>query len=90
MLNDPNNQFMHQIKYGGDEALQELYRKDVQHSIAEKKRFVSQSNEKDKENTFLNLLTEQEYAEFTRNRAVGEANKYGFSGMNNEIIESER
>lgn len=34
MLNDPNNQFMHQIRYGGDEALQEYYRKDVQHAIA--------------------------------------------------------
>ena len=34
MLNDPNNHFMHQIRYGGDEALQDLYRRDVQHAIA--------------------------------------------------------
>ena len=77
MLNDPSNQFMHQIKYGGDEALQEYYRKDVQHSIAMKKKLVQQSDEQDKENAFLNLLTEQEYAEFTRNRNVDHNNKYG-------------
>ena len=29
MLNDPNNEFMHSIRYGGDEALQEHYRRDV-------------------------------------------------------------
>ena len=29
MLNDPNNGVMLQIKYGGDEALQELYKEDL-------------------------------------------------------------
>ena len=90
MLHDPNNQFMHQIRYGGDEALQEYYRKDVQHAIAQKKQLVQKTDAADKENAFLNLLTEQEYAEFTRNRKVDPNNKYGQSGIGNEIVESER
>ena len=33
MINDPENAVMHSIKYGGDDALQQLYKEDLWRSI---------------------------------------------------------
>ena len=51
---------------------------------------VAQLADHDKENVFLNSLTEQEYAEFVRNRNVGTDNKYGQSGLASEVLETNK
>lgn len=38
----------------------------------------------DKENTLLNLLNQQEYDEFIKNRQTGEADKYLKSGLKSD------
>lgn len=58
IMTDPNNAFMHQIKYGGDEFMQEMYRRDIWKSIQEKKIDADKSDSDDKENFFLNSLNQ--------------------------------
>ena len=41
-LSDPNNPVMNIIRYGGDEDLQEIYRRDIWDSIRNKHREVHQ------------------------------------------------
>ena len=68
-LSDPSNPMMQVMRYGGDKEMQEIYKRDIWESIREKHRLLhSQSNVADIENTFLNSLNEQEYAEFVRSK----------------------
>lgn len=90
-LQDPNNPVMHVMKYGGDEALQEIYRKDIWESIRQKHRLLhAQSNIEDVENVFLNGLNEQEYAEFVRSKPADlSISKYMQSGMASEFLQAD-
>ena len=83
-MSDPNNATVQMIKYGGEDALQHLYQSDIWQSIHEKKEIAERmcytQQQSDLENTFLNLLNEQEYKEFMTNRLLyedkNEAKKY--------------
>ena len=78
------------MKYGGDDDLQEIYKKEIWESIREKHRQINaKKNVQDPENTFLNSLNEQEYAEFVRNKPVDQSvEKYMKSGMASELLQS--
>ena len=87
MLTDPDNEFINQIKYGGDEALQEFYKQDIHDSIIRKKQHFEQFGGENQENDFLNSLNEQEYAEFIKYKTVGKSNRFGKTGLASELME---
>ena len=79
---------MQVMKYGGEQELQEMFRKDIWDSIRQKHQMVGQAkNQKDAENTFLNSLNEQEYAEFVRSKPADiSVSKYMHSGLFSEML----
>ena len=89
MLNDPDNEVMNQIKYGGDDALQDFYRRDIHESILRKKQHFEEFGGENKENDFLNSLNDQEYAEFIKYKKIGKNNKFGKTGVASELMAEE-
>ena len=90
-ISDPSNPVMNAIKFGGDKELQEMYKSDIWEKIRDKHRFFHENRGQidDVENQFLNSLNEQEYAEFVRNKPVGQSlDKYMKSGIASELLQS--
>jgi hypothetical protein len=81
MMNDPNNSLMNEIKFGGDQALQQVYQFEIRQSIAAKK--LEAVGKPDEANVFLNSLNQQEYFEFMSNSRQPE---YHTSGAKSESI----
>ena len=84
-MSDPHNQFMQQIKYGGESDIKHMYQEQMWHTIREKKLFVKQLNksEEEAENIFLNSLTEEEYTELLKNKK--NLDKYKATGVAPEV-----
>ncbi len=71
-----------QLKFGGDEALQELYKQELIQSIKLKK--AQAKGKPDAENVFLNSLTQPEYVIFVENQK--NALKWEQTGLQSEIL----
>ena len=84
---------MQVMRYGDDDDLQEMYKRDIWDSIREKHSMVHMNIGQggDAENTFLNMLNEQEYAEFVKSKPNDQSvDKYMHSGLASELLQADK